>query len=52
MPITQAWRRSEWARRQGKPAVVFLRPNFAHYTQTSDRIRAVVERHASTIEQA
>jgi nucleotidyltransferase/DNA polymerase involved in DNA repair len=32
--------------------VVFLRPNFAHYTHTSDRIRAVVERHASTIEPA
>ena len=52
MPITQAWRRSEWARRQGKPAVVFLRPNFAQYRETSGRIRAIVERHASTIEQA
>ncbi|MFZ5861674.1 MAG: DNA polymerase IV [Nitrospirota bacterium] len=52
MPITQAWRRSEWARRQGKPAVVFLRPNFAQYAETSARIRAIVERHASTIEQA
>ncbi|MEW6684108.1 MAG: DNA polymerase IV [Nitrospirota bacterium] len=52
MPITQAWRRSEWARRQGKAAVVFLRPNFAQYTETSGRIRAIVERHASTIEQA
>ncbi|MFZ5876436.1 MAG: DNA polymerase IV [Nitrospirota bacterium] len=52
MPITQAWRRSEWARRQGKPAVVFLRPNFERYRETSARIRAIVERHASTIEQA
>ncbi len=52
MPITQAWRRSEWARRQGKPAVVFLRTNFAQYTETSVRIRAIVERHASTIQQA
>jgi nucleotidyltransferase/DNA polymerase involved in DNA repair len=52
MPITQAWRRSEWARRQGKPAVVFLRPNFAQYRETSARIRAIVERHASVIEQA
>jgi DNA polymerase IV (DinB-like DNA polymerase) len=52
MPITQAWRRSEWARRQGKPPVVFLRPNFARYTETSDRIRAIVEQHASTIQQA
>jgi DNA polymerase IV (DinB-like DNA polymerase) len=52
MPITQAWRRSEWARRQGKPAVVFLRPNFVQYRETSVRIRAIVERHASTIEQA
>jgi DNA polymerase IV (DinB-like DNA polymerase) len=52
MPITQAWRRSEWARRQGKPVVVFLRPNFAQYTETSGRIRAIVERYAPTIEQA
>lgn len=52
MPITQAWRRSEWARRQGKPVVVFLRTNFAQYTATSERIRAIVERHASTIQQA
>ena len=52
LPISQAWRRSEWACRQGKPAVVFLRPNFAQYTETSGRIRAIVERHASTIQQA
>ncbi|HET8760359.1 MAG TPA: DNA polymerase IV [Nitrospiria bacterium] len=52
MPITQAWRRSEWARRQGKPAVVFLRPHFEQYRETSGRIRAIVERHASSIEQA
>jgi DNA polymerase IV (DinB-like DNA polymerase) len=52
MPITQAWRRSEWARRQGKPGVVFLRPDFAQYRDTSARIRAIVERHANTIEQA
>jgi DNA polymerase IV (DinB-like DNA polymerase) len=52
MPITQAWRRSEWARRQGKAPVVFLRTNFAQYTATSERIRAIVERHASTIQQA
>lgn len=52
LPISQAWRRSEWARRQGKPAVVFLRPNFAQYTETSGRIRAIVEQHAATIQQA
>lgn len=51
MPITQAWRRSEWARRQGKLPVVFLRPNFSRYTDVSGRIRRIVERHASTIEQ-
>lgn len=52
MPITQAWRRSEWARRQGKPPVVFLGTNFGQYTATSDRIRFIVERHATTIQQA
>lgn len=27
MPIGQAWKRSEWARRQGKPAAFFLTPD-------------------------
>ena len=52
LPISQAWRRSEWARRQGKPAVVFLRPNFERYTDVSERVRAIVKRHVSVIEPA
>ena len=52
LPISQAWRRSEWARRQGKPAAVFLRPNFERYTDVSERVRAIVKRHVSAIEPA
>jgi len=52
LPISQAWRWSEWARRQGKPAVVFLRPNFERYTDVSERVRAIVKRHVSVIEPA
>jgi nucleotidyltransferase/DNA polymerase involved in DNA repair len=52
LPISQAWRRSEIARRQGKPPVVFLRPNFERYVEVSGRILTMVRRHVSVIEQS
>ena len=52
LPISHAWRRSENARRQGKPPVVFLRPNFERYVEVSDRILTIVRRHVSMIEQS
>jgi DNA polymerase IV (DinB-like DNA polymerase) len=52
LPISQAWRRSEIARRQGQPPVVFLRPNFDRYVEVSGRILTMVRRHVSMIEQS
>lgn len=52
MPIARAWKLSEAAKRQGKPGVVFLRPNFARYQEVSDRIMAIIRRHAPIVEEA
>lgn len=52
LPISHAWRRSEIARRQGKPPVVFLRPNFERYVEVSGRILTMVRRRVSVIEQS
>ena len=52
MPISQAWRRSEIARHQGDPPVVFIRPNFERYTEVSERISAILRKHVSVVEEA
>ncbi len=52
LPISQAWRRSEVARRQGRPPVVFLRPDFEKYSEVSARIAAILRKHASRVEEA
>lgn len=51
MPISEAWRMAEAARRAGKPRAVFLSGSFAKYAAVSEEIRAIVGRHASAIEQ-
>lgn len=38
VPIREAFRRSEEARKQGKPAVVFITPHLGKYKKVSDRI--------------
>jgi DNA polymerase IV (DinB-like DNA polymerase) len=52
MPISRAWKLSEAAKRQGKPGVVFVSPNFARYAEVSDRIMAIVRQHAPVVEEA
>ena len=52
MPISQAWRLSESARRNGKPAVVFLEPDFHKYAKASNEIVAIARTYASLVEQA
>ena len=52
MPITEAWRRAEEARRKGEPMVIFLTGNFELYTAVSERIMELLARHADTFEQA
>ena len=42
LPISQAWRLSEKARKEGKPAVHFIHPNFDHYVTVSAQIKAIL----------
>jgi DNA polymerase IV (DinB-like DNA polymerase) len=52
LPITRAWRLSEAARRQGKPAAVFLRVDMEKYAAVSARIMAIVRQYSPRVEQA
>jgi DNA polymerase IV (DinB-like DNA polymerase) len=52
LPISTAWRLSEAAQKEGKPAVVFIRPSFDKYLETSRRIMKILEKYSSKIEQA
>ncbi len=52
MPITKAWQLSETARRDGKPAAVFITPNFSRYESTSRRIIEIVQKYVSIVETA
>jgi DNA polymerase IV (DinB-like DNA polymerase) len=52
MPISQAWQLAEAARRRGRPAAVFVRGNHRKYAQVSDRIMAILRRHAPVVEGA
>jgi DNA polymerase IV (DinB-like DNA polymerase) len=52
LPISQAWRLSEAARRRGRPAVVFLEPRFGRYVEDSEKIVAIVRAHVPQVERA
>ncbi|HEX9756588.1 MAG TPA: DNA polymerase IV [Nitrospiria bacterium] len=52
MPITQAWGRSEAAKRRGDPPVVFVRPHFTRYTEVSGKISLIVRKHVPLVEEA
>jgi DNA polymerase IV (DinB-like DNA polymerase) len=52
MPISEAWRRSEEARKGGRPPCAFLEGNYAHYSEVSGRVMAIVRGHSGTVEQA
>jgi DNA polymerase IV (archaeal DinB-like DNA polymerase) len=52
MPISQAWKASEAARRRGQPAAVFVRGSHRRYAEVSERIMAIVRRHAPVVEEA
>lgn len=52
MPISEAWRRAEAARKDGKPAVVFLEGNFKKYGEVSENIMTILHAHAAHVEPA
>lgn len=52
MPISEAWRRSEAARKEGRPAVLFLEGNFKKYGEVSESVVGVLRKHAEHIEPA
>ena len=52
MPISQAWKAAEAARRRGQPATAFVRGSHRRYSEVSDRIMAIVRRHAPVVEAA
>ncbi len=52
MPISEAWRRSEKARGEGKPAAVFIEPNFKKYSAESGRVMEILRRFTPLVEQA
>jgi DNA polymerase IV (DinB-like DNA polymerase) len=52
LPISQAWRLSEAARRQGNPPVLFLSVDMKKYAAVSERIMAIIRSHAPVVEEA
>lgn len=52
MPISIAWRLAEKAREAGLPATTFVGGHFSKYSETSDRIIAIVKKYAPLVEQA
>lgn len=52
LPISIAWRFSEKAKAQGKPAAVFVHPNFSRYSPVSKHVMDILEKYASIVEKA
>lgn len=52
LPISQAWRLSEAARRAGRPPVVFVSVDMKKYAAVSDRVMAIIRSHAPVVEEA
>ena len=52
LPISQAWRFAEAARKRGEPATIFIQPNMALYREVSSRIMQILEGYADTFEEA
>lgn len=51
MPITEAWRRSEAAKKRCEPAVLFLGGNMSRYKEVSDSIMDIMHRYGDVVEQ-
>src|SRR3989338_1828137 len=51
-PISVAWGLSETAKRQGKPAAIFMGVNMAKYASVSGKVMAMIQKHIPQVEQA
>ncbi|MCX6760124.1 MAG: DNA polymerase IV [Candidatus Nealsonbacteria bacterium] len=51
-PISKAWQLSEYAKKQGKPGVVFLEPDFSKYEKASFAVMEIIKKYAEKIEPA
>ena len=51
LPISQAWRLSEEAKKHKKPGVIFLPPDFERYQKASDEVLEIVRRYSESVEQ-
>jgi DNA polymerase IV (DinB-like DNA polymerase) len=51
LPITRAWRLSEAARQQGKPAAIFLSGSWRRYSEVSAAVMALIKEHAPQMQQ-
>lgn len=52
LPISKAWRLSEAARKQGKPAARFLPVRMERYSEVSERVIETLQRFVFSVEQA
>jgi len=52
MPISVAWGLAEKAKKEGKPATIFTGGHHEHYNRVSQKIMAVLRKHASLVEEA
>lgn len=52
LPISQAWQFSEVAKKQGRPAAVFLGPNFERYGEISNKIIEILRKYSEKVEQS
>ena len=52
LPISQAWRLSEAARRASQPPVVFLSVDMKKYASVSERVMAIIQSYAPVVEEA
>lgn len=51
MPISEAWRRAEAARKRGEPETVFLGGSFKKYAEVSENIMKILRARAEAVEQ-
>ena len=52
MPISRAWDKSQAAKKEGKPEVVFMEPDIKHYSEVSGIIFKYIGEQADMFEQA